>query len=251
MPTSSRFATISTSTAADDPSSRAVEGTFYRLIPSRFPPQDLYARIAQGRAAEWTEIEADTNPRLRAQERILGSRIDGPAPDRFQNWNHAPFAYGSAREGTRFWPPGVPALELVADIRTALAVAVARRERFMSFTDEPATELDMRVLSHPVKGVFADATHLDRHASEEERRALGRKVLELDVDGLRFHPVERPAGEGVAVLSTRPLGRSAQATHFRFLWDGLRIAGIYSFDTGETIPPGEMDAVPESKIWRC
>lgn len=240
MPTSSRSGIISTPIAAAELPCGTVEGTFYRLIPSRFPPQNLYERIARGREDEWAELEAETNPRLRSQERQLGHRIEGVPPDRFQNWNHAPFAYGS-RYGSRFWGPDVPALELVSDLRTALAVAVAKRERFMGLTEEPACAMDMRVLAHPVNGRFADARDVAADASAEFRFGIGRAVLGLEVEGLRFRPDERPAGEGVAVLSTKSLGRSVQATHFRFMWDGSRIREIYSFDTGEQFAPDQLE----------
>ncbi len=248
MPTSSRFAIISTPSAEGELRCGTLSGKFLRLIPSRFPPKDLYARIAGGRDAEWAELEAETNPRLRAQERLLGSRIEGQPPPRFQNWNHAPFAYG-ARYGSRFWGSDVPVMELMSDIRTALAVSVAKREEFMRMTEEGPMEMDMRVLSHPIKGVFADARDLAPDASEQERRDVGRQVLGLGADGLRFRPRERPAGEGVAVLSTRPLDSSGQAAHFRFLWDGSRVAEIYSFDTGELFALDRLED-PELKLVR-
>lgn len=110
----------------------------------------------------------------------------------------------------------------------------------MRLTDEGPTQMDMRVLAHPVEGRFADARDLPADAGEKERRDVGRRITAMEVDGVRFRPEERPEGEGIAVLSTGALGRSLQAAHFRYLWDGSTVRQIYSFDTGDLFEPARL-----------
>src|SRR3546814_9823702 len=99
------------SAAADMPVVE-VDDRFHNLIPSRFPPVRPYERIADGRDDHFAAIECLTNPRLREKERLAGkpTPVD-PESVRFQNWNHAPFAYPNP-EGSRFYGPEQNVLEL-------------------------------------------------------------------------------------------------------------------------------------------
>ncbi len=147
-----------------------VDTELFRLIPSRFPPVHVFeGLVANDRLDEVAAAESRTNPRLMAKDRL--SDGTSASTDRLQNFNHAPFKYINP-EGSVFFPPFRPALE-VADCRqTALAVAVARRERFLRRTAEPPTGLDMRLLKTPVKGRFLDLCHVPPTAPREERLAV-------------------------------------------------------------------------------
>jgi hypothetical protein len=221
-----------------------VDRTYFVLIPSRFPPIDIYARIAGGEDDAFSALESLTNPRLKERRQILGGvdAVDGNSP-LVQNWNHAPFAYPNP-EGTRFFGPELSALELAADLDTALAVSVARRELFLSATAEPATGLDMRVLSRVVRGRFADLRGLDPETPTERRRVLGRQVFEAGLDGLLFRPPDRPAGECLSTLRGETLGRAVQGEHFRFNWNGRRIDVLYDFRTATRVYPEDLRAKP-------
>jgi hypothetical protein len=153
-----------------------------------------------------------------------------------QNWNHAPFTYFNP-DGTRFYPPEQPALELAEDIQTALAVSVRKREAFLASTRQASIGLEMRVLTRSVTGRFADCTHWDPELGQAERRSLGQAVAAAGLDGLLFRPVERRSGICASVLHGGALGRAVQADHFKFVWDGSRISTLYSFSTGQTFTP--------------
>ena len=144
--------------AADEFQVEQVDDVFYILIPSRFPPVPLYRRIAGGYDDEIAAVAELHNPRLKEKQRLLGqssANVDDTSP-RFQNWNHAPFAYSNP-EGSWFFDPLVRCLEMSLDKQTALAVSVAKRERFLGRTAEAAVGLDMRMLSRRVYGSFLDA----------------------------------------------------------------------------------------------
>ena len=100
---------------ADDIVNRtvALSGTWFRLIPSRFPTINLYERVATGDERDvLTRFEMLTNPRAREKDIVSrGTPIDVETSPKFQNWNHAPFAYPSP-EGTRYLSALYGALEL-------------------------------------------------------------------------------------------------------------------------------------------
>ncbi|MEP7457512.1 RES family NAD+ phosphorylase [Phyllobacterium sp. SB3] len=217
-----------------------VDQTFYTLIPSRFPTVDVFARVANDRSSELAEIESLTNPRLKERERLMnGTQItDGNGP-LLQNWNHAPFTYMNP-EGTRFFDADRPALELSADMQTALVISVRKRETFLVRTAEAPIGLEMRELSRQVKGRFASVLDWDPGLDLVERRRLGREIAEAGFDGLLFRPAERPSGMCVSVLKGEVLQRAVQRNHFKFVWDGSRVRVVYSFSSGAEYYPEDL-----------
>lgn len=222
------------------------KGDAFRLIPSRFPPVDIYEEVvANDRVAALVEIENLTNPRLQSVQRLTSAGL-GLAPDspRLQNWNHAPFAYPNP-EGSRFFSAKRPALELATTRQTALAVSVARREVFLSRTSEPAIGLDMRMLKTPVDGRFLDLRDLDPATDREARWALGDGLAE-GVDGILYRPPERPSATCVAVRSAGALQRSVQTVHYRYLWNGSKVTKLYAFDdVGTELYPWALGGAEE------
>lgn len=216
---------------ADDIEIVDIDDTCYTLIPSRFPPIDLFERIANDdEGAAVARIETITNPRLRDRQRALQTEaVDVTAP-RYQNWNHAPFTYRNP-EGSRYFGPESAVLELADDLQTALAISVRKRETFLSRTDEARTNLDMRVLSRKVTGRFADLRHLDPNLDRDARIAVGRRIADITtpIDGLLYNPPERPSAKCFAILNAGALARAVQGDHFRFVWDGKCIRSLYSF----------------------
>lgn len=208
-------------------------GEAFRLIPSRFPPVNVYeGLIANDRQEELVAAENLTNPRLRSLDRFAAAaRADGGADPRLQNWNLAPFAYGNP-DGSLFFGEDRPCLELALERQTALAVSVARRQSFMEATSEEPIGLDMRMLLTPVDGVFWDLRGVaipPAGLQMKERRKLGAR-MPVEAQGILYRTPERPAGTGLAILTGHVLQRSQQTVHFRYMWDGRRIALLYAFD---------------------
>jgi hypothetical protein len=214
---------------------------WYRLIPSRFPPVDVYARLSPVLREAAPEIEALTNPRLAAKERLAGSpaEIDTASP-RLQNWNHAPFAYRNP-EGSYLLSAIHGVMELACTVEAALAIAIRRREIFLGRTAESAMDLDMRLLVTPVRGDFANlAVSLALDASETTRWGIGQQLLDQGFLGVVFGRPERPRDLFLSVFDAAPLGRSVQSTHYRFVWDGKVIKSVYDFSTGKEIKRSEL-----------
>lgn len=207
----------------------------FRLIPSRFPPVSVYeGLVADDRIESLVEVENLTNPRLQSAQRLKAASLGIPEDSpRLQNWNHAPFAYSNP-EGTRFFPPERPCLELSDSPQTALAVSVARRQAFMSQTNELAIGLDMRMLKTPVSAKLIDLRGYGTELSREERLSIGTQIPR-DADGILFRTPERPSATCVGILKTELLGRTLQTIHYRFEWNGTRIARLYAFDDEGTV----------------
>lgn len=211
----------------------------FRLIPSRFPPVNVYAGLtANDRQEELTAAENLTNPRLRSLDRLsFSARSDAAADPRLQNWNLAPFAYGSP-DGSLFFGEDRPCLEMSGERQTALAVSVLKRQSFLEATGEGPIGLDMRMLCTPVDGSFWDLRGLSKSPAtlpERERRELGRN-MPPGAQGILYRPPERPAGTCLAIVTGDVLQRSQQTVHFRYVWNGQAIAQLYAFDkTGSLI----------------
>ena len=207
---------------------RVVNAPWFRLIPSRFPTIDVYDRVAsRERWSILNDVELLTNPRQKERASMLGADIVDGAPPKFQNWNHAPFVYVDP-DGSYLLRGAFGVMELGETKDTALAMAVSRREAFLSATSSPPQAIEMRLLNHPVEGKFAVLRDLDRF-SREERWELGEAMYE-NWDGAIFECPASPTGNGLAVFNSECLGKSVQGDHFRFWWDGIRIHNIYNFN---------------------
>ena len=205
-----------------------VNAPWFRLIPSRFPTVDVYRRVAP--TERWpilSEVELLTNPRQKERVSILGSDVVDDAPPQLQNWNHAPFVYLDP-DGSYLLRGAYGVLELGETKDVALAMAVSRREAFLSATALPPQAIEMRLLKHPVRGKFAVLQGLDQ-LSEEERWKLGESLYE-GWDGAVFGCAAAPRGKMIAVFNSECLGKSVQGDHFRFWWDGSHIRNIYNFN---------------------
>lgn len=222
--------------AADDFDVKQIDDVFYILIPSRFPPVPLYRRISAGNDDDIAAIAELHNPRVKEKQRLFGlggGGVDDTSP-RFQNWNHAPFAYSNP-EGTWFFDRFIRCLEMSQDRQTALAVSVAKREMFLRRTAEAPIALDMRMLSRTVSGAFLDVQSVSVDLSVTERRKLGEKLMcrarAEGLCGVLFRSSERPSGTRICVLNGNVLGRAIQGEHFRYSWDGNRVSSLYAFNS--------------------
>jgi len=221
-----------------------VDGTYHVLIPSRFPPIDIFSFIANGQDEAFAEVESLTNPRMKERRDLLNgtNAVDGNSP-LVQNWNHAPFAYPNP-DGTRFFGPHIAALELAIDRETALVISIGKREAFLAATAEPPIGLDMRALSRPVRGRFVDLRSVDPTLPLDQRRVIGQRVAEAGYDGVIFRPGERTAAECVSVINGQTLGRAVQGEHYKFNWNGQMIDMLYDFHAGQKVLPSQLTGNP-------
>ena len=207
----------------------------WRIIPSRFPPVNLFERVADPADLDAViEIESMTNPRLREEVGELHlvpmeDRISGPG----SSYIMAAFTHLNP-EGSRFSDGTWGVYYAARDLETAVAETVHHRERFLQATDEPPMELDMRVIVADLDGELHDLRSLGIGRPElldpedhAPARSLGRILREAGSWGLVYCSVRRKGGENAAVFRPPVLSNCRQERHLCYVWDGRRISHVY------------------------
>jgi hypothetical protein len=210
-----------------------------RLIPSRFPPVELYEPIAA--QSDWDalkRIESMTNPRLRERG---GTGLLLPE-DRAveQNWLVAPFAYPDP-EPTPYSDGSYGVCVLADSLHSALLISIARREEFLKRTNERPTRLVMRVLRMPIKARLQDLTNIPgmddpKTAREMIKQLRGAKSYGVLVAG----PRGKKDRLAVILRPTALVPPAVQAEHYCFIWNGERIHQIFEFKEGKVIDPKDL-----------
>jgi hypothetical protein len=207
----------------------------YRVIPSRFPPIQLFERVADPADLEAVfAIEALTNDRIRDEVGVLslvapGDRVTGAGA----GYVMASFTHVSPAGG-RFTDGSYGAYYAARDLPTAVDETVYHRERFLRATREEPIELDMRVLRarleaelHDLRGLRPALPEIYDPDDYSASQALGRRLRAAGSWGVAYDSVRRPGGECAAVFRPRALSRCQQAQHLGYVWDGSRIATVY------------------------
>ena len=209
----------------------------YRLIPSRYPTVGLYDAIADPADLDAVfAIEALANPRLRdeiGELRLVptGERISGPGATPVM----AAFTHLNP-EGSRFSDGSYGVYYAAHSLATAVAEVSHHRSVFLRRTDEPAIDLDLRLITANVEAELHDLGKASADPDEPRRfvslldpddygppQRLGRALREAGSWGLRFPSVRDPGGECVGIFRPRALRHAKAAAHIALHWDGHRI----------------------------
>lgn len=207
----------------------------WRIIPSRFPPVDLFARIAE--RADWpalNELESLTNDRLRDERGEIGlvppeERVTGSGASVIM----AAFTHLNP-EGNRFSDGSYGVFYAARDLDTSVAETRYHRERFMRATRQPRLELDMRVYRvdldgklHDIRGrrrAMPTVYHLDDYTGGQR---LARALRAKGSNGIAYDSMRRDGGQCAAIFRPRLLGNVRQERHLCYVWDGERITDVY------------------------
>ncbi len=202
-----------------------------RIIPSVFPPADLFARVATPADLDAVHaIEGAFNPRLRSGDGLAGAseRAGGPG----SSYIMAAFTHVSP-DGSRF-SDGTFGVFYAAQ-RESAAVAETRyhRERFMRATREAPCELDMRVLSVTVKAPLHDLRRMRTIVPDVYRledytasQLLGGRLRAGGSSGVVYDSVRLEGGRCAGVFHPRALSNCRERKHLRYVWDGAAIASV-------------------------
>ena len=207
----------------------------WRIIPSRFPPIQLFERVTEPQDLEAIfELDALTNPRLRNDVGNIQlvpprDRISGPGISVIM----AAFTHLNPN-GSRFSDGSFGVFYAANDLDTAIAETRHHRERFMSDTAQPRMELDMRVYRIDLEGELHDLRgqrptqpliyHPDSYAAGQR---LGRTLRNAGSNGIAYDSIRRIAGECAAVFRPPLLSNARQERHLCYIWDGRQIATVY------------------------
>jgi len=207
----------------------------YRIIPSRFPPINLFERVTDPADLETVlDIESMTNDRLRDEVGALNlvppeDRISGPGTSPIMAaFTHLP-PYGS-----RFTDGSFGVFYAGRTLDTAIAETKHHREAFLRATSEPRIELDMRVYAvdldamlHDIRGRRDTMPGIYDPDSYAESQALAIEIRNNGSSGLAYDSVRKPDGECVAIFKPRVLSNCRQERHLTYVWDGSSISTIY------------------------
>jgi hypothetical protein len=207
----------------------------YRIIPSRFPPINLFERVTDPADLETVlDIESMTNDRLRNEVGSLNlvppeDRISGPGTSPIMAaFTHLP-PYGS-----RFTDGSFGVFYAGRTLETAIAETKYHREAFLRATSEPRIELDMRVYAvdldavlHDIRGMRDTMLGIYDPSSYTASQALAIEIRNSGSSGVAYDSVRKPGGDCVAIFKPRVLSNCRQERHLTYVWDGSLISIVY------------------------
>ncbi len=207
----------------------------WRIIPSRFPPIQLFERVANPDDLEAVfALEALTNPRLRHEAGAIElvppeDRISGPGTTVIM----AAFTHLNPT-GSRFSDGTYGVFYAANDLNTAIAETKHHRERFLSATAQARMELDMRVYLVDLNGNLHDLRgqkaaqplvyHNDNYAAGQH---LARTLRAHGSNGIAYDSIRRTSGECVAVFRPPLLSNARQERHLCYVWNGQKVETVY------------------------
>jgi hypothetical protein len=201
----------------------------YRVINSRYPPIDVFERVAD--PDDWEALialEELTNPRVRdaAGEIALvppDERVSGPGA----SWVMAAFTH--IGRASRFTDGSYGVYYAARLLDTAIAETAYHFGRFLRATSEPrGTEMQMRVLVsvrvdasfHDVRSGYPELHQPDDYAPSQ---AFARALRARGSNGLLYASVRHGGAACLAVFRPKAIPRPKQSAHLAYHFDGSRI----------------------------
>jgi hypothetical protein len=207
----------------------------FRIIPSRFPPINLFERVTDPADLEAVyQIEMMTNPRLRDEAGDLSlvpreDRVSGPGSSPIM----AAFTHLKP-DGSRFTAGHYGVYYAASDIETAIEETKHHRTAFMLATNQPPMELDMRVYVarlnaelHDIRGLQEKHPTLYHPSNYSGSQTFADQLRSAGADGIAYTSVRRPGGECLALFRPRLLSSCRQERHLCYIWDGASISMVY------------------------
>ena len=212
----------------------------YRLIPSRYPTVGLYDAIADPADLDVVfAIEALANPRIRDE---IGEIELVPREERLTGPGATPVMAAFTHlnpEGSRFSDGSYGVYYAAHSLETSIAEVSHHRAVFLRRTDEPAIDIDLRLVTASVEAELHDlleddgAANASRFASALDpddygpSQTLGKRLRAAESWGIRYPSVRHAGGECVGIFRPRALRHAKAAAHLALHWDGTRITHWY------------------------
>ncbi|MGB0372481.1 MAG: RES family NAD+ phosphorylase [Opitutales bacterium] len=213
------------------PKTRVKWPASYRLIPSKYPPIDLFDDISP--PEDWellAQAESRTNPRILDQVGDLrrvptNRRVSGPGA----SWLMAPLTHVSIDRKSRFADGTYGAYYCARRFETALRETVFHWENFLRATSEDSGWVtEMREIVAKVDHEFTDlcdhpiAEVLDKDSYLASQK-WGSAQRELGADGILYPSQRHEGGLCLAVFWPDVIELPKQGSHWIYHWDGERI----------------------------
>jgi hypothetical protein len=217
----------------------------HRILPSRYPPIQLFERLTDD-PAEWealAEIESLTNPRVRDEIGAIhlvpvAERVSGPGA----SWVMAPFTHVNPN-GSRFSDGSYGVYYAARELPTAIAETVFHLGNFYAATADPPHTEAMRVLIggidaslHDLRGDAAAWSACLDPDDYTASRALGHRLRTTGSNGIVYPSVRRAGGQCLGEFRPKEVGRPIQSRHLAYHWDGHRISRYFDYAEGRWVP---------------
>lgn len=232
----------------DPPVRRVRWSKTWRIIPSRYPPIQLFERL--GDPDDWetlAEIEGLTNDRLRQEAGDISmvpieDRIAGPGA----SWVMASFTH--VGRPSRFSAGDYGIYYCARTKETAVAETTYHMARFYAATGEARLDVDMRTLIGSLDGTFHDLRVDPAFEPLRDRddyslsQAMGKRLRDLGSNGVVFDSVRDPGGECLGAFRPKAVPIPTQGAHLRYHWDGTRIDRYFDYAEDRWVPLEEHPA---------
>jgi hypothetical protein len=217
----------------------------HRIVASRFPPIQLFERIADPH--EWealAELESLTNDRVRQEIGDISvvppdERVSGPGA----SWVMAPFTH--LGRPSRFSDGSFGVYYCGREQTTAIRETLFHMGRFYAATSEQALDVDMRVLIgridaplHDIRGGAPRWRSLHDPDDYGPGQALGRRLRDAGANGIVYDSVRAPGGQCLAALRPRVVTPPVQGPHLTYHWDGARMDRYFDHESERWFPVG-------------
>lgn len=225
--------------AAAVPSRRVRWQAAHRLVPSRYPPIDLFERIAP--VADWDaliELESLTNPRIRDETGVISlvppsRRVGGPGASIVM----APFTHASLDRPTRFSDGSYGVYYAANRFETALREVAFHMGRFHAATADAAVESDYRGYQGKVDNSFHDLTghaYPDLLGSDlatyPAAQRFASRLREAGSNGIIYPSQRHAGGTCLAAFWPNVVAIPRQTRHIALQWDGQRMSRWFDYD---------------------
>lgn len=213
----------------------------YRLIPSKYPPIDLFDDI--GDPEDWEDLanaESRTNPR--AYEEIgdislipKERRISGAGA----GWVISAFTHVSKTRPTRFTDGSYGIYYCSKEFETALSETVFHQSYFLNATSQEAgwvmvmRELIAKVDNdfHDIRGKgFQDELNPNNY---EKSHIFAKNLRAENSNGIVFPSVRKKGGECLAAFWPDVVSIPKQGSHWQYHWDGKKFDYVKKLDNNE------------------
>jgi hypothetical protein len=212
----------------------------YRLIPSRYPPINVFERIAN--ADDWEHLyalEALTNPSLRQEAGEISlvpasRRVVGPGASVVM----APFTHASTARPTRFSNGTYGLYYAGHKFETALREVAFHMGRFYARTSDPPHEEVFRTYKGAIDSILHDlrygdwAIFLDPDPANYGRpQELGRQLRNAGSNGIVYPSTRHPKGECIGAFWPDVVEIPVQTKHIMLRWGGAKISDWFDYET--------------------
>ncbi len=206
----------------------------YRIIPSEYPPINFFERLVDADLMdELYYIESLTNDRLRDEAGDIAlvpreDRVTGPGSSPVM----AAFTHISPNCPSRFSDGSYGVYYAAKTLETAIEETKRSRARFLSYTQEDAGEVAMRVyigeVIKPLHDIRGDG-YAQLHNPDDwtPSQTFGQEMKTINSWGIVYRSVRAPGGECIAALRPPAVSIPKQGPHLSYVWDGEKIVNVY------------------------